>query len=521
MTLASSGNVEIMRSINRSGPCCFSVQLLSAAISSGVRSMFMLLFPSFFRRNFEVTSVLLLLLFLGTPFPAIPGSAFYVRNASPTGTGSLRDVVDRANADNSATPQDPHHIYFDVEHLDDYATSGQKCLWVGESLEITRPMVIDGRYSRKDTLLPGASTSPYAKPRVLLRGSGTPEQHPNHIFHVLSDHVRISGLQLYGFAVSGIFVGISGGAGSPSYNVISYNRIGFLDLGPDEAGIWLNWELNPVPFEPEEFVRHVKANGIVIHGDHNLVGHNIVGGVHNGISLSHVPGRTAYMNDIVDNWVGVIRRSDGQMTTITRNLEFPPQEMSMQYEDAHGGTGTPAQWQGYSLNSDGIYVANAQGTLVESNFASGCFSAGIELWDPGAVWTTVRHNVAGMDDTLHNGLANGEYGLVLGNGASNNAVYYNDFSSNKFGGIGLFNWGGSAAHITNNWITDNYCGISSMGSTFYRTGTGSLIQDRGIYLHGSEVYGNVIKWNTVSAGNRYHSIEQRLPVGMNTVSQNY
>ena len=327
---------------------------------------------------------------------------------------------------------------------------------------------------------------------------------------------------MYGFKTTGIYAGIPGGFDSIDHCEFTDNRVGFLDLGYNHGGIWLNW-VNPsgiIPGDPRE--PHAQANGIELQGNDNTIAYNIVGGIHNGIGVSKDSG-VAYCNKVHHNWVGVIIRPGSGMTTITRNLAlYPPTEQACPYEDAlNGGFGTPAQWNGYSLNSDGIYLNNAQDSIVEDNICSGCFSAGIELWDNYCKYNAIRYNICGIDSTKTRGLSNGEYGIVIGNGSDNNSVYYNDCCSNKFGGIGLFNAGDGSGSITNNYVTDNYCGKSSAGYYFSQTGTSTFIQGRGIYLTGTDVYNNVIRWNIVSTGNRWYSIEQRPNVGSNTIYSNY
>lgn len=104
---------------------------------------------------------------------------------------------------------------------------------------------------------------------------------------------------------------------------------------------------------------------------------------------------------------------------------------------------------------------------------------------------------------------------------NNNSVYYNDCCSNKFGGIGLFNAGDRSGSITNNYVTDNYCGKSSAWYYFSQAVTSTFVRGRGIYLTATDVYSNVIRWNIVSTGNRWYSIEQRPNVGSNTIYSNY
>jgi parallel beta-helix repeat protein len=311
---------------------------------------------------------------------------------------------------------------------------------------------------------------------------------------------EILGLQIFGFTQNAI-------ATQPEADnvTIAYNHIGFYwDF--EKQKWWRNFEANLTQWEIEHtntpvYGDYVQAIGIGLQSSHNKVFHNVISGVHNGISIGYDFenqnqenwGPECVGNQISNNLIGTTPDGNSILTNTEGAKEYRP-------DPAADPFGSPAVWRYFGNNSDGIYLAAlVKETLITNNTVSGNYSVGIELLHETVTDNTIAGNTVGLNSVGNSALPNGELGIILSNGAHHNVVGgqhgANIVSGNSYAGIEL---GGeySFQRSSYNTVSGNLIGCDATAS--YAIGH----QTTGIHLGTSQASSNVLIGNTV-VGNEW------------------
>ncbi len=216
------------------------------------------------------------------------------------------------------------------------------------------------------------------------------------------------------------------------------------------------------------------TNGIKIVGDTNLIGgaavaaRNIISG--NSVEGIYI-GSGGNNNKIQGNYIGTDADGTGDLGNTGRGIVI-------------------------SRGSGNIIGTDLDGTddADEGNLISGNDNDGIELWGAATTGNAIRGNLIGVNVTASSILANGNHGIHIGGGASDNVVggidgnTSNIIGGNRSSGIAL-----GGADTSGNIIQGNFIGTDS-------SGTANFNNYSGITLWGGAV-DNIIGGSATGAGN--------------------
>lgn len=374
--------------------------------------------------------------------------------------GSLPWAVMQANY---ATPNALDYIKFNIPG------AGPFVITIDDTLYLNDQVVVDA------TSQPGYAGTPL----VHVHGDGS----VNSLFLLQNDPAggnlvgssvsTIQGLEMFNFLANAVTI-----FNTSQGNWIQRNWIGFHQEG---AAVSLNTGLGP---------GYLISRGLGIQSSWNTIRNNTISGVDNGITvgddpLGGVTGPTYVTNSFSYNMIGC------------------------------DPTGTTAA--GYGNTSDGIFLGAGalEMWIGPGNVFSGMASSGVELFHSTNFHNIIFSNFIGTNASGTAAIPNGELGVLLTNGAHENAVGgpwgANVISGNGLGGVALGTpeWGG--AH--GNWVQYNIIGL-----TADQTAAIPGQVNGGIALGaGSTV--NTVEGNVV-AGNSSNGIVATNTVG-NSLSYNY
>jgi hypothetical protein len=349
--------------------------------------------------------------------------------------GSLPWAVQQANY---ATPDQLDFIVFNI------APAGPKTITLSATLYLNDQAVIDGKSQ------PGYVDEPV----ISVEGDGTVDSifllqnadgdaNPSHVMST------VQGLGMFNFRANGVTI-----FSSTQANFIQDNWIGFRRIG---GTVQRNTDLGPA---------YVHSRGIGIQSSWNTIRNNTISGVDNGITVGD-PLESSATSPYVTNSF-----SNNRIGT-----------------DPAGMTAA-----GYGNTSDGIFLGkNAREMWIgPANTLSGNASAGVELLHATNWHNIIFSNFIGTDRTGTAAIGNGELGVLLANGANENAVGGpwggNVISGNTLGGVAL----GTAAWgvADRNWVQYNTIGLN-VDQTAALPG-----QQVGVSIEPGCTL-NTVEWNTI------------------------
>jgi hypothetical protein len=396
-------------------------------------------------------SVLLGILLFGTGGGSLRAATIYtVTNVSSSASvsGSLPWAVYQAN---HAT-RGLDYIFFNIPG------TGVHVINLPEPLLITDQVVITGKTQ------PGYSTTPLI---VLQGGPYTPTA-----FTLTNDPYQgtsstgstIQGLWIYDFPSSAISI-----LNTSIGNWVQDNWIGFYI---SNSVIYKTANDFPDPY--------FYPVGLSIKSMNNTIRNNTVSGLFYGIVVGE---------DLGSAWSGAIYKTN----SIQGNM-----------------IGTdPTGMAAYGNMTDGLrLVGGAQQNFIGPNNVFGAnLSSACVLLHPSVVGNIVFKNKIGVNSSGNNAIQNGQYGVVLANGANGNAVGGgwggNVISANPMGGVtlGLDAFPGAPG----NWVQNNFIGLNAAGTqAIYGQGVGVNLQ--------SGATGNVVASNVI-AGNNSNGVSLMNAVG--------
>lgn len=323
-----------------------------------------------------------------TPVAAVTTQTYVVNSTSASRdvSGSLTWAVYQANYQGA----DINYINFNIP-----GTTGEVEIVLTEPLYVARPMVINAGTQSGNPAYAGPpliriNCNSFASGFTIVpAGSGLPG----------GGGSTIQGFRIINYSSNAIT--IFKGADS---NLIANNHIGFAPLSAPGT-YFKNTTVAPT------------CRGIGMESSSNVIRGNTISGVHNGITLAGdiyaQPPKLCRNNSIRDNFIG----TDPTGTTQVGNA------------------------------SDAIFLtAGAQENLIgPGNVLSGNASAGVELLDAAATNNRIFGNSIGLNIAGTQAIPNGELGVLIAGGASNNWVggpYGGAYAGNVicasgFGGIAI------------------------------------------------------------------------------------
>lgn len=411
-----------------------------------------------------VLSVVLSLAPAGGALAAAPDATFVVTNANNSGSGSLRDAINKSNA--AATG--PRIISFDIPG------SGAHTINLTSALPaIIRPVTLDGLTQ------PGAGCNDSWPHTLLIVLDGTGAGAAANGILVIGGSSIIRGLAIQHFSGDGVHIQSAGNVS------VECNYIGTNAAGSAVAGN--------------------SGNGVTIDNTpDNLVGHNLISGNTVGVSIS---GPAAKFNHVVGNRIGTNAAGNaaipnaqagvffqsipanyiGGNTAGLRNIISGNSGPGIELEqtdlvDIQGNyIGTDANGTGALANHGvGISLFYATNTViggsqpVQANVISGNLGHGIHVYQ---MSTNVRivGNRIGVNAAATAKLTNGGVGVFVNNVA--NTVVGAPGAGNVIGGNGqqgvlIY---GPGAH--NNSVRGNFIGLAPGGQVLGNSSHGVEISD--------------------------------------------
>lgn len=398
-------------------------------------------------------------------------AAFTVTTTADTGSGSLREAINKANRSS-----DHDIIRFAIG-------SGQKTIAPTSSLPfIQHPITLDA------TTQPGYS----GKPLIEIRG----DQTSGDGLRVGGGNSVIKGLIINRFSGNGLILVNKGG------NIVKGNWIGLDKTGTSAA--------------------KNGGKGIVVSTPNNTIGgtgsqdRNVISG--NGSSGVQLWSSSAYHNVVIGNYIGTDytgQQAVGNATvgvavnssTGNRIGGFQTNERNIISGNKTNGVvinGTGSRnnriiGNYIGLNAGGTRaVANQRygieisrdNNWVQKNVVSGNNRSGIVLWLGSAYGNKIVGNLIGTDKTGSYAVANGWKGLEITNGAKNNTIggtssgERNVVSGNKSHGIQVYQ--GSGNRFYNNYVGVGLNGItkiSNQGNGFHLIATKNTLVQGGIIAY--------------------------------------
>jgi hypothetical protein len=391
-----------------------------------------------------------------TTLSAATTKTFLVNNTSSDRTvhGSLTWAVYQANYQGA----DLNKIEFKIPG----AASGEVEIVLSETLYIARPMIIDAttmaNYAGKPLIRINANKLDSAfcvvgnVAGVPPLSNGTPSS---------GSGSTIRGFRIMNYSSNGVT--LMKGADS---NTIADNYIGWAPLAT--PGTYFKSTIN----NPE-------CRGIGIESNGNIIRGNTISGTHNAITIGFdidAPSTPTCKNNVVEkNFIGT----------------------------------DPTGMTKIGNDSDGVFLgAGTQKTMIgPGNVLSGNASAGVELLHSTSTENRIFGNMIGLNATGTDVIGNGELGILIANGASENLVggpqggLYpgNVISGNELGAIaiGTAEWpgpnGSNNNRVENNLIGTNAAETAAIG----KQRTGITIQ------HKSK--GNIVRKNVI-VGQLHHGV---------------
>jgi parallel beta-helix repeat protein len=225
----------------------------------------------------------------------------------------------------------------------------------------------------------------------------------------------------------------------------------------------------------------------------NILTENFIGGNNgNGVALTG-PGTSN--NSLVNNRIGwgyvqQLDSSGGKLTTLPNKLDGVAISGGA-HDNIVGGVGL-------FLNAD---PKNGAGNLIDANLGNG-----VRLSDAGTTGNAVLGNLIGTDPSGASALANGQFGVAVTNGASNNLIggaglvhtsfgYGNLISGNTFGGVDLNGTG-----TMSNLVEGNFIGTDAFGAAkLANTGAGVTIE--------KGASANTVDLDNLISGNAGHGVQ--------------
>ena len=375
-------------------------------------------------------------------------------NAGPTVPGTLTWAIYQANYSGA----DINYINFNIPGV-----TNEVEITLGETLYIARPMIINA------TTQPGYAGQPLIRINcngldsgfniVALPAGAMPPMSNGATAN--GGGSTIQGFRIVNYRSNGIT--LSKGADA---NVIADNYIGFAPL--PIAGTYL-----------KNVTLYHDCRGIGIQSNSNVIRGNTISGVDNGITvgddISAPTGAVYHSNSFERNLIG----TDPTGSTLIGNV------------------------------SDGIFLgAGAQKNLIgPGNVLSGMLSAGVEILHATATENIIFGNMIGLNSAGTAPIPNGELGVLIANGASNNWIggptggpyAGNVISGNALGGVAIGTDafpgpdGSNNNHVEGNLIGTNGAGTAALGTQI----SGVTVQ--------SKSKGNVIRKNVI-LGHVHHAI---------------
>ena len=371
--------------------------------------------------------------------------------------GSLPWAVQQANY---TTPNQLDYINFNI------SGAGLKTITIRDTLYLNDQVVIDGMTQ------PGYVDEPL----VYVQGDGTVYSifllHNDPSDATTSHNLStIQGLGMYDYLANAVTI-----FNTSQYHFIQYNWMGFRKEG---ATVLKNTDLGAA---------YSQSRGVGIQSSWNTIRFNTISGVDNGITVGDPfeSGSTApyVTNSFSSNKIGT---------------------------DPAGMTAA-----GYGNTSDGIFLGkNAREMWIgPENTLSGNASAGVELLHSTNWHNIIFRNYIGTNATGTAAIGNGEVGVLIANGAYENAVGGpwggNVISGNALAGVALGTeaWGVG----DHNWVQYNVIGLNAAQTAALPGQQVGVAVAAGCTL-------NTVEWNTI-AGNTVNGIVAAA-VTRNSFSRNY
>jgi hypothetical protein len=332
----------------------------------------------------------------------IQAATFTVTKANDSGSGSLRQAILDANNN----PAVPHSIVFNISKSDPGYGLRTPGVWTIQPTSL--PALTRGQTSIIGTTQSNnqGNTNPGG---LVLEINGRDVGTPGSLFTIDSGGNTIGGMAINGVA------GFGPGTCVKIINNASNNLIAESVIGMDA-----NYQTaSPC------------GTGIELIGgaNHNRIWGNLIGG--NSLDGIMIAGINSDSNDIAYNHIGITE-------PLSKNVP-------------NGRNGI--------LISNGPLANTIGGSSDKRNFISGNGVNGLYLNN--SFWNTVSYNYIGTDKDGSAARANGELGILINGGAQNNFAYGNLVSGNGGNGILLSDAGTSYNTLQGNKIG---CDINEMNT---------------------------------------------------------
>jgi parallel beta-helix repeat protein len=357
------------------------------------------------------------------------GRHYLVTNtsASDEAEGSLPWALRQANLFSVGTPD---IIEFSIPG------TGPHTIQLSEELFLRETVTIDGRTQ------PGYNGTPLI--HIDANGSNT-------AFNLFDgDDSLIAGLHITNFNSKAITTGVDA-----DNAIIEDNWIGFREATPDW---WRNMDQGGSQGKINYGDPYSIANGIVLVSSGNIIRNNVISGVHNGVAIGFDP------ENVPSGWY------------VCQNNRIEYNIIGL----------APNGMEAIGNNSDGVFLgAGAQQTTILNNVLSANDSAGIEILHTTAINNMCGGNIIGLDIEGEHPHPNGEVGILVSFGASQNIIggEYgpNIISANVIAGIVIgtpraYFWG------TNNTIEGNLIGTNADGTSIVQFSKPILLVERDIMI---------------------------------------
>ena len=429
------------------------------------------------------------------------GDTFVVSNTSDSGTGSLRDAINQANANAG-----PDSIEFDIPGVGPHTIQPTTGL-----PEITDTVIIDG-YTQ-------SGASPNTNPpglggnaMLMIELDGSDAGDANGLF-ITGACCTVRGLVINRFDFAGIFIEGAGATGSVVRgDFIGTDVTGSADLGNRLSGVVIQDAPDNMVggAQPDEgnvisanddigiFIVLPGASGNVVQG--NLVGTDVTGSADLGSA-----GVGVQIQDAANNTIGgsqaeegnVISGNDGNGVFVV-GAEASGNVVQGNHigTDVSGSADLGNAWHGVAIEDapNNIIGGSQPGAR---NVISGNDFGGIFITS-GASGNVVQGNYIGTDATGSAGLGNARIGVAILDAPNNTiggsqAEEGNVISSNDGNGIFISGAGASRNVVRGNFIGTDVTGSADLGNKF----EGVRIQDApNNTVGGSQAgVGNVIAFN--------------------------
>ena len=382
----------------------------------------------------------------------LAGQTFTVTNTNDSGPGSLRQAIESANANPGLDV-----IAFNIPARGRHPGPGPRTIQPISALpEIEDPVIIDG-YTQAGAL--AATVTEPADLKIVLDGSQAPNTVGLFIRGSAHDCI-VRGLQIQGFRSA---IGIAG-----NHNSIEGNHI--LDSAHDE--VFITGAYNTVG-GPTSAQRNVVA------GNHEGI-RTFPQSSHNNIQGNYIGTDPDGQSDSTDGWDGVTL--GGSYNTVVDNLISGYHHQGIlimrwsttsdpvpEYNVVEGNKiGTNADGTSAIPNGHGISINSARYNTVAGNLISGNSFHGILISNDVEALSTgniVQGNYIGTDVTGTTPLGNGNHGVEIREGASDNTIGPgNVISGNGANGVFIKRNAGAENLILGNLIGTNAAGTASIGN---------------------------------------------------------